>query len=76
MSSFHCANAFADPEDSQLVADAKNSVTEPVPYTYTEVATHFLAVSIGLNITYVFLERCHLVQSWNRGYGEGAEMDV
>jgi hypothetical protein len=32
-------NAFVDPEDSQLVADAKNVLTEPVPYTYTEV-TH------------------------------------
>lgn len=32
-------NAFVDPEDSQLVADAKNNITEPVPYTYTEV-TH------------------------------------
>lgn len=30
-------NAFVDPEDSQLVADAKNVFNEPVPYTYTEV---------------------------------------
>ena len=30
-------NVFVDPEDSQLVADAKNVFTEPVPYTYTEV---------------------------------------
>lgn len=37
MSSFQSANAFADPEDSQLVADAKKITTEPVPYSYTEV---------------------------------------
>jgi multifunctional beta-oxidation protein len=33
-------NAFADPEDSQLVADAKNVATEPVPFSYTEVGGH------------------------------------
>ena len=37
MPSFQSANAFADPEDSQLVADAKKVVAEPVPYSYTEV---------------------------------------
>jgi hypothetical protein len=34
-------NAFVDPEDSQLVADAKNVFNEPVPYTYTEVTDAF-----------------------------------
>ena len=36
-------NTFVDPEDSQLVADAKNVFNEPVPYTYTEV-THLGAM--------------------------------
>jgi len=31
-------NAFADPEDSELVADAKKIVPDPVPYDYTEVS--------------------------------------
>jgi len=72
MSSFQGANPFADPEDSQLVADVKKIVTEPVPYSYTEVT----AVHTCLISKLMFIERCHLVQPWNRGYGEGAEMDV
>lgn len=31
------SNTYADPEDSQLVADAKNAPIEPVDHTYTEV---------------------------------------
>lgn len=31
------SNLFADPEDSQLVADAKKIIPDPVPYNYTEV---------------------------------------
>lgn len=69
-------NAFVDPEDSQLVADAKNVLTEPVPYTYTEV-THLgpCEVFLLLNLEY-FIEGCHFIQSWDRGYRERAEMDV
>ena len=65
-------NAFVDPEDSQLVADAKKDFTEPVPYTYTEVTTW--AMSSGNLIN--FLEGCHFIQSWDRGYRERAEVDV
>ena len=45
-------NAFVDPEDSQLVADAKNVLTEPVPYTYTEV-THLGHVKYYFWILYI-----------------------
>jgi hypothetical protein len=69
-------NAFVDPEDSQLVADAKNVFTEPVPYTYTEVA-HLGHVECLTSESYIyFLEGCHLVQSWDRGHRERVEMDV
>lgn len=37
MSKFSSSNAFADPEDSQLVADAKKAPVDPVEYSYTEV---------------------------------------
>lgn len=37
MASFKDPKAFADPEDSALVAEAKTHVEEPVEYTYTEV---------------------------------------
>ena len=30
-------NAFADPEDSQIVVDAKKVASDPVSYSYTEV---------------------------------------
>ncbi|KAG5652323.1 hypothetical protein H0H81_005391 [Sphagnurus paluster] len=36
MSIFNSPNAFADPEDSQLVADAKKARADPVEYSYTE----------------------------------------
>ena len=68
------ANAFADPEDSQLVADAKNDITEPVPFSYTEVTTS--KFSLLLNLISFFSERCHFVQSRGWGYREGVEMDV
>lgn len=41
MSSFSAPNAFADPEDSKLVADAKQQPTESLTYSYTEVALSF-----------------------------------
>lgn len=34
---FNDPNAFADPEDSQVVKDAKKDIFDPVPYSYTEV---------------------------------------
>lgn len=37
MSKFQDPNAFTDPEDSQLVADAKRIIPDPVSYNYTEV---------------------------------------
>lgn len=67
-------NTFVDPEDSQLVADAKNVLTEPVPYSYTEV-THLGHVKTSESLIF-YLEGCHPIQSWNRGYRERAEMDV
>jgi hypothetical protein len=30
-------NVFVDPEDSQLVKEAKQVITDPVSYSYTEV---------------------------------------
>ena len=46
-------NAFVDREDSQLVADAKNVITEPVSYTYTEV-THLGHVKCFTSESYIF----------------------
>ncbi|KAG6880126.1 hypothetical protein C0992_005833 [Termitomyces sp. T32_za158] len=37
MSRFSSPTAFADPEDSPLVADAKRAPVDPVEYAYTEV---------------------------------------
>lgn len=68
------AQTFVDPEDSHIVADAKNVFTEPVPYTYTEVTWGAMS-SVFLNLTY-FIEGCHLIQSWDRGYRERAQMDL
>ena len=42
MVSFKDPNAFADPEDSAIVAEAKKQVEEPVEYTYTEVCLFLL----------------------------------
>jgi hypothetical protein len=36
MSNFKAINVFADPEDSQLVAEAKKNTIDPVDYSYTE----------------------------------------
>ena len=30
-------NAFADPEDAQIVVDAKKLIVDATPYEYTEV---------------------------------------
>ncbi|KJA22896.1 hypothetical protein HYPSUDRAFT_138443 [Hypholoma sublateritium FD-334 SS-4] len=40
-------NAFSDPEDSQLVEDAKKEVTEPVLYSYTERDVILYNLGIG-----------------------------
>jgi hypothetical protein len=37
MSPFRDPKAFADPEDSALVAEAKKQIHEPFTYNYTEV---------------------------------------
>lgn len=37
MPSFKNPNAFSDPEDSELVAKAKQERVEPGEYSYTEV---------------------------------------
>ena len=37
MVDFKDPNAFADPEDSKVVADAKKHVEPPADYNYTEV---------------------------------------
>ena len=37
MSSFSAPNAFADPEDPESVAEAKQQLVEPLTYSYTEV---------------------------------------
>jgi hypothetical protein len=49
MSSFKASNAFADPEDSKLVADAKQSPTEAVEYKYAEVRGY--APTLGQHCT-------------------------
>jgi multifunctional beta-oxidation protein len=38
MSNFKDPNAFADPEDTKIIADAKKIIPDPVPYNYTEVS--------------------------------------
>ncbi|KAF8951075.1 hypothetical protein BDZ97DRAFT_1685793 [Flammula alnicola] len=40
-------NAFADPEDSQLVRDAKKVISDPVPYSYTERDVILCNLGIG-----------------------------
>lgn len=47
MSSFSAPNAFADPEDSKLVADAKQQPTESLTYSYTERDVILYNLGIG-----------------------------
>lgn len=47
MSKFQDPNAFADPEDSQLVADAKKVIPESVPYNYAERDVILYNLGIG-----------------------------
>jgi len=47
MPSFKDFNAFADPEDSQLVRDAKKEPSDPVPYSYTERDVILYNLGIG-----------------------------
>uniref|UniRef100_A0A8H7Y2D2 MaoC-like domain-containing protein n=1 Tax=Psilocybe cubensis TaxID=181762 RepID=A0A8H7Y2D2_PSICU len=47
MTSFKDPNAFSDPEDSQLVRDAKKEVADPVPYSYTERDVILYNLGIG-----------------------------
>jgi hypothetical protein len=47
MSNFKAPNAFADPEDSQLVADAKRNHIDPVEYSYTERDVILYNIGIG-----------------------------
>ncbi|KXN91728.1 Peroxisomal hydratase-dehydrogenase-epimerase [Leucoagaricus sp. SymC.cos] len=47
MSNFKDPSAFADPEDSRLVADAKRVVPDPVPYEYTERDVILYNLGIG-----------------------------
>lgn len=42
MVDFKDPNAFADPEDSRIVAEAKKKVEPPVEYNYTQVCRHFV----------------------------------
>ena len=41
------ANAYVDPEDSQLVVDAKNEPVDPVEYSYTEKDVILYNLGIG-----------------------------
>ncbi|KAF9468144.1 multifunctional beta-oxidation protein, partial [Collybia nuda] len=47
MSSFKAPNAFADPEDSKIVVEAKQSPTEAVDYKYTERDVILYNLGIG-----------------------------
>ncbi|KAF8199567.1 multifunctional beta-oxidation protein [Pholiota molesta] len=44
---FNDPNAFTDPEDSQLVKDAKKDTFDPVPYSYTERDVILYNLGIG-----------------------------
>jgi peroxisomal enoyl-CoA hydratase 2 len=39
MVDFKSPEAFADPDDPKLVADAKRDVASPTEYSYTEAST-------------------------------------
>jgi hypothetical protein len=47
MADFKVDGAFADPEDSQLVADAKKEFTDPVEFIYTERDVILYNLGIG-----------------------------
>ncbi|KAF5371816.1 hypothetical protein D9615_009556 [Tricholomella constricta] len=47
MSAFKSPNAFADPEDSQLVADAKKERVEPAEHSFTERDVILYNLGIG-----------------------------
>jgi len=49
MPSFKDPKAFADPEDSALVAEAKTVIPDPVPYSYTERDIILYNLGVGAN---------------------------
>jgi len=55
MSVFKDPNAFADPEDTKLVADAKKIVPDSVLYDYTEVSKTRLQLLDVLKIPWVYI---------------------
>lgn len=53
MVNFKDPNAFADPQDSEIVADAKKHVEPPVEYNYTEVRLDWECIARSLELTHV-----------------------
>ncbi len=66
MVNFLDPNPFADPEDADIVVEAKKMIVEPTEYSYTEVGgptaylwTRFLIQDIARRYTLQPGRRCH-----------------
>jgi hypothetical protein len=73
MSIYKNPGAFADPEDSQIVADAKKELQDPTYYTYTEVGTIFRSFVLSRLLS---TEGCDPLQLGHWCDGERAPVDL
>ena len=62
MVDFKSNEAFADPDDSKLVADAKRDIAPPTEYIYTEASMN----NVSIDASFTSAARCNALQSRNR----------